>query len=241
MDINEKQQKTDLRSLIESQSLYTNNSDDPDDQTPKRVDIGYARVSTDKQDIANQLLLIKGKGVPEHLIFTDESISGTRSPEKRPGWSQLLKFVKSGLVNTLYTFEVSRIGRTTGEAIKQILTLEQDHNVKVIFLSDSQQILNNCEPIFRPMYLSALAVGADIERALISERTKTGLARVKEYGSKSGKPIGRPKRDVDWKRIEEVTKSTGLSRNAVSKFLGYKPSTFYRHLKKKKEKDEENK
>lgn len=223
-----------LRTLLQEQQLYTK------PQESDRVNIGYARVSTDKQDITNQLRLIKEKGVPEHLIFTDEAISGTRSPEKRPGWSQLLKFVKSGLVGTLYTFEVSRIGRTTGEAIKQILILEQDHKITVTFLSESQQILNNCDPLFRPMFLSALALGADIERALISERTKTGLARVKEFGSKSGKSIGRPAKDVDWKRIEEVMNSTGLSRNAVSKFLGYKPSTFYRHLKKTKKKEKEN-
>lgn len=222
-----------LRTIIQEQQLYTTTP--PED----RVSIGYARVSTDKQDITNQLRLIKEKGVPEHLIFTDEAISGTRSPEKRPGWAQLLKFVKSGLVDTLYTFEVSRIGRTTGEAIKQILTLEQDHKIKVFFLSESQQILNSCDPLFRPMFLSALALGADIERSLISERTKTGLARVKEFGSASGKPVGRPQRAVDWKRVTEVMETTGLSRNAVSKFLGYKSSTFYRHLKKKKEKEKE--
>jgi len=227
---NEKSQKLDLRSLIQDQTLYTKND---------RVNIGYARVSTDEQDVQSQIRLIRDKGVPDHLIFTDEAISGVKSPEKRPGWSQLLKFVKSGMVDTLYTFEVSRIGRTTGEAIKQILTLEQDAKIKVYFMSESQQILNECDPMFRPMFLSALALGADIERRLISERTKTGLARVKEYGSKSGRPIGRPQKDIDWKRIDEVMEKTGLSRNAVSKFFGYKPSTFYRKLQVKKKKDTE--
>lgn len=226
----EKNPKLDLRSILTDEKLYTNN---------EKVNIGYARVSTDEQDVQSQIRLIKEKGVPDHLIFIDEATSGTKAPEKRPGWSQLLKFVNSGMVGTLYTFEVSRIGRTTSEAIKQILNLEQDAKVKVHFMSESQQILNECDPMFRPMFLAALALGADIERRLISERTKAGLARVKEYGSKSGKAIGRPKKEIDWKRIEEVMQKTGLSRNAVSKFFGYKPSTFYRKLKEKKKKENE--
>jgi DNA invertase Pin-like site-specific DNA recombinase len=235
MDSIDNPPKTEDRKSPDPQGLYTT---EPRPNTPQKISIGYARVSTSEQDIETQLRLLRDKGVPEHLVFTDESVSGMKPPEKRHGWSQLLKFIKSGEVDTLYTYEVSRIGRSTTEAIKQIIQLEEDYKVKIIFLSPAQDILNNCDPILKPLLLSIMALGADVERKLISERTKAGLERVREQGSKSGKPIGRPPVSVDFQRIEEMCKKTGLSRNAVSKFLGYKPATFYRKVtaaKKEKE------
>jgi DNA invertase Pin-like site-specific DNA recombinase len=231
MDINENVPKIDTQQHggdgVPPQDLYTQ----------QKMSIGYARVSTDEQDITTQIRLIMEKGVPERLIFIDEAVSGTKPPEKRNGWSQLLKFVKSGEVDKIYTYEVSRIGRTTSEAVKQILQLEEEYKVEIIFLSPVQKILNDCDPMFKPLYLTIMSLGADIERKLISERTKAGLQRVKENGSKSGKPIGRPEKVIDFQRIEDMHKKTGLSKNAVSKFLGYSPATYYRKVKEKKERE----
>jgi putative DNA-invertase from lambdoid prophage Rac len=72
--------------------------------------IGYARTSTKEQNIDTQILQLKNKNIPDEQIFFDEGVSGSVPANQRKGFKQLLDFVDENEVNTIYVFEISRLG-----------------------------------------------------------------------------------------------------------------------------------
>lgn len=105
----------------------------------------------------------------------------------------------------LITIELSRLGRSMLEIIELILDLDK-RGVKILFLN--QRELGNFENIHSKIILGIYACFAEIERDLISQRTKAGLEKVKEKGIQLGRPFGSFSSfyDKDIEKIKELLK-----------------------------------
>lgn len=148
---------------------------------------GYIRVSTDTQTTENQKLVIKEYCKQyrlHHVNWVAETISGTKSPEKRK-LGQLMKQVCTG--DKIIITEISRLGRSM-IMIMDVLQVFLDKGVQVYAIKEGFELGNNIQS---KVLAFAFGLCAEIERNLISERTKAGLVRARKQGKKIGRPVGR--------------------------------------------------
>ena len=109
----------------------------------------------------------------------------------------------------------------------ELITLE--HNgIHLQSLSDHEKFINNIPEPWQGQILYGMMAGAEMERKHTIERTKWGLKRVKEYGSKSGKPQGRPRVIIDWEKIEKTKEQFKVPEKVAARICGYNESTFYK-------------
>ncbi|NPE28641.1 recombinase family protein [Methanococcoides sp. SA1] len=73
-----------------------------------------------------QILQLKNKGIVAEQIFFDEGVSGSVPAEKRLGFKQLLKCIESNDIDTIYLFEISRLGRTFIDTLNLVMFLKQN-------------------------------------------------------------------------------------------------------------------
>lgn len=149
------------------------------------MNYAYIRVSTSYQTVQNQKLAIKqySKFHKIHnIIWISETISGTKNPEKRK-LGHLLNIVKSG--DLIIVTELSRLGRSM-VMIFDVLQLLLEKNIKVIAIKEGYELGDNIQS---KVLAFAFGLSAELERTLLSERTKLGLERAR----KQGKQIGRKK------------------------------------------------
>ncbi len=139
--------------------------------------IGYARVSTEEQNLELQLAALKSAGCGR--IFTDKGVSGKTA--KRPGLEKAYAALKGD--DTLVVWRLDRLGRSLGHLIKMIGTLEKR---SVHFRSLTETIDTSSSGGRLVFHL--MGAMAEFEHALISERTKAGM----KVAKKQGQPIGRP-------------------------------------------------
>ena len=145
----------------------------------------YIRVSTNYQTVQNQKIAIRkyAKYYRLHKIqWIAETISGTKNPEKRK-LGDLLDSVNNG--DTIIVTELSRLGRSL-MMILNVLQLLLEKGVKVIAIKEGYELGDNIQS---KVLAFAFGLSAEIERTLLSERTKQGLERAR----KQGKQIGRRK------------------------------------------------
>lgn len=146
---------------------------------------GYIRVSTSSQTVENQKIQIKKYCKEKRLhniVWYSETISGTIAPSKRK-LGELLEITNEG--DVIICTEVSRLGRSM-MMIMNVLNEFLEKKVKVIAIKENF-ILD--DSIACKALMFAFGLSADIEKSLISERTKAGLERAR----KKGKRIGRQK------------------------------------------------
>lgn len=147
---------------------------------------GYIRVSTDQQTVANQrfeILNYASKNKFKIDAFIHETISGTTAYTKRR-LGTLLKNLKKG--DILIASELSRLGRSL-YMIMTILNICLTKGVKVKTIKDKFDL---SEDIESKVLAFAFGLSAEIERQLISQRTKEALTRLKKEGKKLGRPQG---------------------------------------------------
>jgi len=147
---------------------------------------GYIRVSTDKQNVANQRFEIKRFCTTNNLNidqWIEERISGTKSPEKRLLGS-LLAEVKAG--DMIICSELSRLGRSLF-MIMSILNHLMTNDVRIWTIKDNYRLGDNIQS---KVLAFAFGLSAEIERDLISQRTKEALARKRAEGKTLGRPYG---------------------------------------------------
>lgn len=149
------------------------------------MNYAYIRVSTTTQTVQNQKLAIKdyAKSHKIHNIeWISETISGTKRPEERK-LGNLINSVSSG--DMIIITELSRLGRSI-TMILNVLQLLLEKNVKVIAIKEGYELGDNIQS---KVLAFAFGLSAELERTLLSERTKLGLERAR----KQGKHIGRKK------------------------------------------------
>ncbi|MBF0231067.1 MAG: recombinase family protein [Desulfamplus sp.] len=164
---------------------------------------GYVRVSTDEQSIENQKLTIleyanKNKMTVDKWI--EITISSRRSSKERM-IDELLQELQAD--DTLIVAELSRLGRSVGQ-ITIIVNELVKKKIKLICLKENIH-LNAKATIQNKVTITMFSLFAEIERDLISERTKEGLARVKAEGKNLGRPkgtLGKSKLDGKQKEIQ---------------------------------------
>ncbi len=146
----------------------------------------YIRVSTDKQTVENQRFEIQKFATTKELIidrWVSETVSGTKAASDRK-LGPLLKKMKKG--DTLIISEISRLGRNLMQ-IMSILNLCMVRETMVLTVKEKYELDNN---INSQILAFAFGLSAQIERDLISQRTKEGLARRKAEGKKLGRDFG---------------------------------------------------
>ena len=148
---------------------------------------GYIRVSTDKQDCDNQKLGIESKatalGIKIDKYIEDAGISGTKEPEQR-ALGGCLKKLKAG--DVLICSELSRLGRKLF-MIMRILEHCMKCGAKVYTVKDGYELGDNIQS---KVMAFAFGLSAEIERDLISQRTKEALLKLKKQGKKLGREVG---------------------------------------------------
>jgi len=158
----------------------------------------YIRVSSDKQDVENQRLEILKLANEQDLgsvTFIEETISGRKSWHERR-LAQVIEELKEG--DALIVAELSRLGRSMLE-IMEILSMATQRYIKVYASKGNWQLDGSMQSKIIAM---VLAMAAEIERDLISQRTKAALATKKAAGVKLGRPSGPGKSKLDPRKDE---------------------------------------
>lgn len=161
---------------------------------------GYARCSTDatKQDITRQTRELKQLGATSKTIYLEYE-SGTKTDREQ--LISLLDIAVAG--DTIAATEVSRITRSTKQ-LCEIIELAKDKKLRLVLGSFIVDCTKELDPMTEGM-LKMMGVFSELERNMISQRVKSGMANAKAKGKK----IGRPKVTIDSIPIQ-VTKAYDL-------------------------------
>jgi DNA invertase Pin-like site-specific DNA recombinase len=142
---------------------------------PRRV--GYARVSTEEQNLSLQFDALRAAGCAH--IFYDEGISGVTV--SRPALSEALSALRRG--DVLVVWKLDRLGRSLGHLIEIV----SDLNANGIGFQSLSEAIDTTTAGGRLIF-HVMGALAEFERALISERTKAGMASAKARGAAIGRP-----------------------------------------------------
>lgn len=165
--------------------------------------VAYLRASTDKQDLNHQKLELLEYARKKSLSideFVEITISSRKTNKQRRIDELLEKLIKS---DTLMVTELSRLGRSTSEVLTLVNALAQ-RNVRVIILKQNLDVSKH--DMTSKANLTLFSLFAELERDLISLRTKEALASKKRQGQVLGKPKGtiqKSKFDKDLDKIKE--------------------------------------
>ena len=140
---------------------------------------GYARCSTDEQDLTVQRLALLGLGVPADRIYMDKGLTGTN--RQRPGLDQALAAVRAG--DTLVVPKLDRLARSVPDA----RAIGDSLVARGVRLSLGGAIYDPADPMGK-MFFNILATFAEFEVDLLRLRTREGMAIAKANGKLKGKP-----------------------------------------------------
>lgn len=192
----------------------------------------YLRVSTDKQDGQNQRIgvdaLAKARGLVIDEYIDDEGVSGLKEPEKRE-LGKLMQRLKPG--DIIIAGELSRLGRSLF-MIFRILEFCLNNGVTVMTAKDGYTLGNDIQS---KVLAFAFGMSAEIERDMISRRTKEALARKKAEGVKLGRCLG--SRNKSYKlsdREKEIVEmlNQNISKAEIARKLNVDRTTLWRYLHK---------
>lgn len=194
---------------------------------------GYIRVSTDKQTVENQRYEINQFCGKESIVvnkWIEETISGSKNVDERK-LGKLLKKMKRD--DILICSELSRLGRNL-LMIMGILNECMNRDIKVWTIKDNYRLGND---INSKVLAFAFGLSAEIERNLISQRTKEALARKKAEGVILGRPKGskssKTKLSGQEKKIQELL-DKNVSYSAIGRILGVHRLTVSNFVKQNK-------
>ncbi len=174
---------------------------------------GYIRVSSDKQTVENQRFEINNFCKRENLVidgWIEETISGTKAYNKRELGKLLDKVKKEDLI---ICAELSRLGRNLF-MIMEILNICMTKECRVWTIKDNYRLGDDIQS---KVLAFAFELSAEIERNLISQRTKEALARKKAEGVILGRPKGKKSSQEKYKLFGKEVLIQELLKNKVSK------------------------
>lgn len=193
---------------------------------------GYIRVSTDKQTTENQRFEIENFCSQKTYtvnFWIEETISGTKPIEERKLGRLLKRMNKNDI---LVVTELSRLGRNLMQ-IMSILHFCMEKNIMVITTKEHYELGNN---INSQVLAFAFGLSAQIERNLISARTKEALARKKAEGVILGRPKGRKSIKVKLSGKEDVIQGMldkNLSKSKIARKLRVHRATLTKFIVEK--------
>ena len=193
--------------------------------------IGYIRVSTDKQTYKHQRFEIEEYAKNQGLKIDDwieETISSRKALKNRK-LGVLLENLQEN--NILITCEISRLGRSLLEVMR-ILETCLSKNCQVWTLKENYRLGNDIQS---KVLAFAFSLAAEIERNLISQRTKSSLANLKASGKKLGRPFSAESKKLklskNAKKVQNLL-SKGISKSQIAKILGVQRSTLRRFIER---------
>ncbi|MBR4706305.1 MAG: master DNA invertase Mpi family serine-type recombinase [Paludibacteraceae bacterium] len=187
---------------------------------------GYIRVSSDKQTVENQRFEIEEFCRVNNLIINgwiEETISGAKEYNKRR-LGLLLRKTRAG--DTIVCSELSRLGRSLF-MIMEILSLCMRKECRVWTIKEGYRLGDDIQS---KVLAFAFGLSAEIERKLISQRTKEALARVRAEGKKLGRPFGyrytrRQHRCYEKETLIRRMMAQGVSQQRIAKTIHVSPNT----------------
>lgn len=183
------------------------------------IRIGYARCSTDKQDLTAQQEVLVGLGVSLDRIYIDKGLTG--SNRQRPGLDQALAAVRCG--DTLVVPKLDRLARSVPDA-REIADALVSRGVK---LALGASIYDPADPIGK-MFFNVLATFAEFEGDLIRLRTREGMAIARAKGKLRGK---QPKlSDKQQKELGRMYETGNYSISDLAELFSVSRPTIYRML-----------
>ncbi|WP_282092826.1 recombinase family protein [Epibacterium ulvae] len=183
--------------------------------------IGYARCSTDSQDLTAQKQALQKLGVAPDRIYTDHGLTGTN--RARPGLDQAIAAVREG--DTLVVPKLDRLARSVPDA-RAISDQLQEKGVK---LALGASVYDPTDPMGK-MFFNILATFAEFEADLIRMRTREGMAIARAKGKLRGK---QPK--LTERQQKELCRMHGTSEysiNDLAEVFSVSRPTVYRTLKR---------
>jgi DNA invertase Pin-like site-specific DNA recombinase len=195
----------------------------------KPLTIGYLRVSTTDQYLEKNkydiLHLANDKGLGK-IEWVEEKISTRVSWHKRQ-IAPILERLQSG--DNLVVSELSRLGRSMLECM-EILFIAPQRGIHVYAVKGNWRLDTSIQS---KIIALAFSMAAEIERDLISQRTKEALAARRQKGLSLGRPLGSGKSKLDLYRIEiEALLNNGSTQRFIARRYGTTPANLSRWLKK---------
>lgn len=177
---------------------------------------GYARVSTDDQNADMQLAALKKAGARK--IYTDDGLSGATT--KRPALLRCLKALKRG--DTLIVWKLDRLGRS----LRDLITMLDDLKHGGVKFHSLTEAIDTETPTGRAMW-QMIGVLAELERSLITERTRAGVAAARARGVKFGRKLKLTRQQItqarkliaQGERPEDVAASFHVGRTTLYRAL----------------------
>ncbi|MBR0684262.1 recombinase family protein [Roseomonas eburnea] len=178
--------------------------------------LGYARVSVLDQNHALQLDALRAAGCER--VFT-ETASGARTD--RPELARLMEQAREG--DVVVCWRLDRLGRS----LKHLLDLAEKLQRRGIGLRSITESIDTSTPAGRFLF-AILGALASMEREIIVERTRAGLAAAAARGRRGGRPVVLTEAKV--RAARAMLASGEMSAGEVARQVGVSPSTLYRHL-----------
>lgn len=178
------------------------------------MNLGYARVSTDDQELHLQTDALKRAGCER--LFTDKA-SGAKAD--RPGLAEALSFARKG--DTLTVWRIDRLGRSLSQLIELVARLKDAG----IHLRSLQENIDT-STAGGELVFHVFGAMAQFERSLIRERTLAGLEAARARGRKGGRPA------VDAQKVRAIralAKDQSVNVTEACATLGVSRATFYRY------------
>ena len=178
--------------------------------------VGYARVSTQEQDLALQLDALRAAGCGK---VYEEKASGAQ--RERPELKATLGYMRQG--DTLVVWKLDRLARS----LKQLIDTVEDLGSRGIGLRSVTEAIDTTTSGGRLIF-HIFAALAEFERAVIRERTLAGLAAARVRGRKGGRPPALAAKDLA--AAKAMLRDPEITVSEIARWLGVAPSTLYRHL-----------
>lgn len=184
------------------------------------VKIGYARVSTNDQELDLQIDALLKEGCLKKHIYTDH-VSGSKV--SRPGLDKCIETLKPG--DILVVWRLDRLGRSMSHLINLIESLME----KGIGFKSIQDGAIDTTTASGELMFNIFSALAQFERRLIQERTKAGLASARSRGKLGGRPkIGKSNPKVQM--AKQMYNNKSVSIDSICESLSISKATFYRYL-----------
>ena len=186
-----------------------------------QMKIGYARVSTEDQNLDSQIDALKKEGCDD--IFS-EKVSGASS--EREALKKVLTMLREG--DTLVVYKLDRLGRT----VKQLVSLIEQFQEKGIQFKSIKDTIDTATPNGR-FFFHIMSAFSELERELIRERTQPGLSAARARGKQGGRPTlhNQDKKEIAYQMVMEKPHKTV---SEIAKALHMSRSTIYRHIDKRR-------
>jgi len=195
--------------------------------------IGYVRISTLKQleghSLDNQAEVIenycKAKNYSLKRIYKDKGISAFKD---RPGFNAAMKELSENEnIHGVVVNDLTRFGRSTVDLLTNIATIKEKGKT---FISLKENI--DLSDKMGRLLLTVLSAIAEYERDIIKERMESGKEYAKIHGTKSGKPMHRPTKNIDWEKVR-FYREKGISWTKIAEIVGTTPPTLIKHARMK--------